>query len=133
MPADALSGDPAIFAAYLRRTGQTFVLPDGGLPDQSVRVRFSGRFQGADVVWDCQFLTVQAELRARGGAARSGADTGCNFIEIGAPVAHGVPLRVALDLPRIDRPAILKMMVMIRNYKRLRPGRHAFGTLRGGA
>lgn len=132
LPPDALSGDPAVFCDYLRRTGQAFVVPDGW-QDQCVRVRFTGRFEAADVVWDCEFLTLQAELQRRGRAPRGDAETLRSFIEIGAAAAQGVPLRVGLDLARIDRPAILKMMTMIRNYKRLRIGRHEFGSFCSGA
>jgi len=38
--------------------------------------------------------------------------------------------RVVLDIPRIDEPAILRTIIMIRNYKRLYPGRHEFGEPR---
>jgi hypothetical protein len=41
-----------------------------------------------------------------------------------------VPLRVGLDLQRIDRPAIEKMIIMIRNYRNLRYGRHEYGEAR---
>jgi hypothetical protein len=122
-----LSGDPAIFGEYLRRTGQAFVLL-GELQDQRARVRFSGRFEAAEVVWDCEFVTLQYEQRCLAGALRGEVDGLRSFIDIGAPVERGVPVRVGLDVAHIDRPTILKMMVMMRNYKRLRRGRHEFGA-----
>ncbi|UCE77458.1 MAG: hypothetical protein JSU62_04515 [Gammaproteobacteria bacterium] len=131
LPPAALSGDPAVFGAYLRRTGQAFVLL-GEPQDNRVRVRFSGRFESAEVVWDCEFVTLQHEQQCHGGAPRGEVDSLRSFIEIGAPGAQGVPVRVGLDIARIDRPAILKMMVMMRNYKRLRRGRHEFGASRRG-
>jgi hypothetical protein len=127
LPPGALSGDPAVFSNYLRQTGEAFVLL-GELQDQRARLRFSGRFEAAEVVWDCEFVTLQSEQRRHTGAPRAEPDRLRSFIDIGAPGEQGVPLRVGLDLVRIDRPAILKMIVMIRNYKRLRRGRHEFGA-----
>jgi hypothetical protein len=123
LPAAAWSGRPAEFSRYLADTGQDYVLvaaPD----DQSAHVRFSGRFQGQPVVWDCEFVTLAAE-QATG---RAGGTQGLrNFIEIGEAGERGLPLRVGLALARVDRPAIEKMIIMIRNYKRLHPGRHEYG------
>ena len=132
LPPAALSGDPAVFGEYLRRTGQAFVLL-GELQDQRARVRFSGCFEGAQVVWDCEFVTLRSESQHQAAGSRDAVDGLRSFIDIGAPGERGVPVRVGLDVARIDRPAILKMMVMMRNYKRLRRGRHAFGSpYRGG-
>jgi hypothetical protein len=131
LPPAALSGDPAVFGAYLHQTGQPYVLL-GEPQDTRVRVRFSGRFESAEVVWDCEFVTLQYERHCRAGAPRGEVDSLRSFMDIGAPGAQGVPVRVGLDIARIDRPAILKMMVMMRNYKRLRRGRHEFGASRRG-
>jgi len=127
MPPAALSGDPAVFGEYLRRTGQAFLLL-GELRDQRARVRFSGHFEAAEVVWDCEFVTLQSEQRRQVRRACRELESLRSFIDIGAPAESGVPVRVCLDVARIDRPAILKMMVMMRNYKRLRRGRHEFGA-----
>jgi hypothetical protein len=70
------------------------------------------------VVWDCDFLTLDAARAAR------------NFIDVGESGPQGVPVRVGLAVTRIDRPAIEKMILMIRNYRRLRPGRHEYGGSR---
>jgi len=126
LPPAALSGDPAIFGEYLRRTGQAFVLL-GELQDQRARVRFNGRFEAAEVVWDCEFVTLRSEWQHQAAGSRDDVDGLRSFIDIGAPAERGVPVRVGLDVAHIDRPAILKMMVMMRNYKRLRRGRHEFG------
>jgi len=119
----AQSGDSACFSAYLKGIGQAFLFcieTDG----QQAQVRFTGPYQGKDVVWDCCFVIVARESqRADSGSPEPNE----NFIDIGEPVACGIPLRVCLNLDRIDLPAIQKMIVMIRNYKRLRQGRHRFG------
>jgi hypothetical protein len=132
LPPGALSGDPVVFSEYLRQTGQAFVLL-GELQDHRARVRFSGRFEAAEVVWDCEFVTLQSEWQRQAGRSRDEVDRLSSFIDIGAPAEWGVPVRVGLDVARIDRPAILKMMVMMRNYKRLRRGRHEFGLPYRGA
>jgi hypothetical protein len=112
--ADAAStGDPALVADYLARSGQPFLLLSA-LPARRVRLRFTGPFAGAQVVWNCEFIALQRD------------DQPC-FIEVGEPTVQGVPLAVGLPLPSIDQAAVLKMMVMIRNYKRLQRGRHEFG------
>lgn len=81
-----------------------------------VRLRFDGRFQGRSVRWDATLETLQASAQPR------------NYIEIGEEGPAGRRLHVGLDVPLIDLPTVRKTVVMIRNYKRLQPGRHEFGT-----
>lgn len=128
LPPPALSGDPSVFSDYLRDIGQPFLLLDEP-QDERVHVRFTGPFEGAQVVWDCEFVTLRAERRHHSPDSPGAAGGRRSFIDIGAAGDRGVALRVGLDLAHIDRPAILKMMVMIRNYKRLRRGRHEFGSV----
>ncbi len=127
-PDPAFSADVQRFSDYLADIGQPYLLLDapGG---QQVRVRFTGRFQGSAVVWDCRFMTLDAAAQSdRTGLENDPAVAGPCFIEIGQAGDHGIPLRVGLDLAVIDIPAIRKMIVMIRNYKRLHEGRHEFGS-----
>lgn len=112
----AWSSDVARFSAYLNDTGRDFLLREEA-NGQQAHVRFTGPYQGREVVWDCCLVTPASESP----------EPGHNFIDIGEPVACGIPLRVCLNLNRIDLPAVQKMIVMIRNYKRLRQGRHMFG------
>jgi hypothetical protein len=119
----AWSGKVARFSAYLKDTGQAFLFREEA-GDQQVHVRFTGPYQGKDVVWDCCFVTLARESQQ---ADRGSSEAGRSFIDIGEPDACGTPLRVGLALQRIDLPAIQKMIIMIRNYKRLRQGRHTFG------
>lgn len=95
--------------------GADFVC-DGPLGGDSLRLRFIGRYQEREVVWDAELIALAA----------TGADT-AQFLDIGAPGPHGVPIRIGLGVPCIDRPTVLKTIIMVRNYKRLRPGRHEFG------
>jgi hypothetical protein len=110
--------------------GQPFLLLNepGG---QAVQLRFTGPFNGREVVWDCSFVTCahQAESCSPQVDIASTTTQPC-FIDIGQPGDRGVPLVVCLDLPGIDIPSIRKMIIMIRHYKRLRRGRHEFGRSR---
>jgi hypothetical protein len=118
LPAAARSGDPSSFDQYLADTGQDYILA-GALHEQRAHVRFTGPFHGQTVVWDCEFVTLVGSGGAR------------NFISVAEPGPHGVPLRVGLDIARIDRPAIEKMIIMIRNYRHLHYGRHEYGEPHG--
>lgn len=95
--------------------GEDF-LCDGPLNGPTARVRFIGHFQQQDVVWDAELIALAAD----------GAQ-GAQFIDIGSPGPRGLAIRVGLRVTCIDRPTVLKTLVMVRNYKRLRPGRHDFG------
>jgi len=86
------------------------------------------RFQNQEIVWDATLLTL-AHYHAE--QPVSAQPMWCTaFLEIGGETARGHAIRVALDIPRIDEPAILRTIIMIRNYKRLHPGRHEFGESR---
>lgn len=121
----AFSGDPAVFSDHLRNKGLDFLVLEETAAQ--ARVRFIGLFQGDEVVWDCRFVTLDEARQRFAEDPDPAARPPRNFIDIGPPGATGVPIRVGLDIERIDKPAILKMIVMIRNYKRLKRGRHEFG------
>ncbi len=127
LPAAAWSGDVEQFGRYVAGCGQDYLLVDRA-GRQRARVRFLGHFQGRPVVWDCEFVTLAAEYGDRAGQGGDAAPRRRNFIEVGQPAARGRSLRVGLSLPCIDPPAIEKMIIMIRNYKRLAPGRHEYGA-----
>ena len=127
-PAAAFSGDVSVFSRYLSETGQAFLLlsESGG---QAVHVRFKGCFEGREIVWDCHFVTLAYQSEQRSEHIEVGAtETQPCFIGIGQPGNRGVPLCVCLNLPCIDLPAIRKMIIMIRNYRRLQRGRHEFSA-----
>jgi hypothetical protein len=89
---------------------------------------FSGRFQNQEIVWDATLITL-AHFHAQQPQSIQ-ATVRSAFLEIGDETEYGRALRVALDIPRIDEPAILRTIIMVRNYKRLHPGRHEFGEPR---
>ncbi len=127
LPDAARSGDVAVFERYLAASGQGYVLAPSA-QRQQVHVRFSGPLHGRAVVWDCRLVALAGETTAED--TPTGAAGRRNYIEVGQPGPQGVPLRVGLDLACIDRPAIEKMIIMIRNYKHLDYGRHEYGGSR---
>jgi len=86
------------------------------------------RFQNQEIVWDTTLFTLTHYHADQPQSAEPVVRTA--FLEIGDDTAYGRAIRVALDIPCIDEPAILRTIIMIRNYKRLRPGRHEFGEPR---
>ena len=86
------------------------------------------RFQNQEVVWDTTLLTLAHYHTGQPKSAQPTVRTA--FMEIGDETACGRAIHVALDIPHIDEPAILRTIIMIRHYKRLRPGRHEFGEPR---
>lgn len=91
-----------------------------------VRLRFSGKLEGEPVMWDATLLTLERVYREsgrRGGELR-------NFIEVGNQGPDGLRITVGLNVARIDTPTIKMAIMMIRQYKRLRPGRHEYGEAR---
>ena len=127
LPEDAFSADAGRFSSWLESAGLDYLIVDES-PGDRLRLRFVGGFEGGDVVWDCELLTLAAESRCLERAGKHVPAGGLRrFIEIGNPAGQGVPLRVGLELDCIDRPAIEKTIIMIRNYKRLHRGRHEYG------
>jgi len=95
---------------------------------EQARFVFSGNFQGEPIIWDATLLTLaryHADEPETGQSVVRSA-----FMEIGGKTAHGRAIRVVLDIPLIDEVAILRTIIMVRNYKRLHSGRHEFGEPR---
>ncbi|MBE0509741.1 MAG: hypothetical protein K0A95_05180 [Chromatiales bacterium] len=84
--------------------------PPGG---QQLRLRFRGSVQDPDIPWDACI-----EALPEGQA---------NFYEIGAAGEHGTRLVIGLKAERIELPLVRMAILMIRQYKRLAPGRREFG------
>ncbi len=103
--------------AEVSNSGDDFVCltPLGG---RSAQLRFVGRFENRDVVWDAELIALLHEP-----------DNTPQFLDIALPTAQGIPIKIGLAVPRIDRPTVLKTIIMVRNYKRLRSGRHEFGPV----
>ena len=95
---------------------------------QQAHFVFAGRFQDREVIWDATLLTLAHYHHEQAPVAQ--AVERSPFLEIGAETSKGRALCVALDIEQIDEPAILRTIIMIRQYKRLREGRHEFGVAR---
>jgi hypothetical protein len=93
----------------------------GPLGGGELRLRFRGPYAGREVVWDAHFMT----------RSRYGTETTRNFIDIGAEGPHGRQLIVVLNVDCFDTPTLRKAIIMVRQYRRLRPGRHEFGSSTG--
>ena len=85
----------------------------------TVRVRFGGRFEGREVTWIATIHALRSidnkQIQPR---------SGHNFIEVGEDIPDGVPVVIGLDVERIDPSTVRNAIVMMRQYRRLRRGRH---------
>jgi hypothetical protein len=106
-------------------------IPLDPLGGQSARFLFPGVFLGDDVIWHATLLTLRhydiERIRHEGQASPGNPVSVRQFIDI---IRHHGPhwtLTVALHVPIIDEPTILKTMIMVRGYKGLRPGYHEYG------
>ena len=101
--------------------------PLGG---QTAHIQFKGLFQGKQVLWDTHLITLR-EIYRQGVAAGRYSDKDTlsllQYIEINEKDAAELTLTIGIDVPVIDRPTVLKTIIMIHNYKRLRHGRHEYG------
>jgi hypothetical protein len=91
-----------------------------GAPE--LRLRFRGGFEGRAVTW----LATLRALAAPDSDGTTGA-LPASYIEIGEDRPDGVPIEVGLPVAAVDEPTIRKAMIMIRQYRRLRRGRHEYG------
>jgi len=97
---------------------------------ERLRLSFDGSLNGAPQRWRAEFLTLAACYREW--LQRTGQLPGTParlraFIDVGEPCGDERNLRVALPVANIDRATALKAIIMIRNYRRLRPGRLDYG------
>ena len=114
------------FRRRLEATGRPYeaLMPLGG---NAARVRFLGTLEGSEVLWNATLITLEHYCRGLPPAERA---LGVRQFIALAPVQDGRgSITIALNVPRIDGPAILKTIIMIRQWKRLRPGRHEYGEL----
>lgn len=85
--------------------------------DDVAIVRFTGELDGHAVIWGARIERLLDTEAAQ-------------FIDIRAPavLADRQPceIRIGLRVPRIDAATIAKTVIMVRQYKRLRRGRHEF-------
>lgn len=105
------------FQEQIESSGEDYITLDP-LGNERARVQFLGPFEGSLTLWDATLMTLAAA-----GVAR-------NTISIGEEGPNGRAIEIALTTQRIDHPTVLKTLMMVRQYKRLRVGRHEYGPLR---
>jgi len=107
--------------------GVHFTLLDPVQP-QRAHFAFCGPFEGQDTVWEARLSTLDAYHHAQPPVVA--AVERRPFIEIAAPTTNGRAVHIVLDVPAIDEAVILRTIIMMRQYRRLRVGRHEFGEPR---
>ena len=96
-------------------------LAETELPAVQANIIFEGRFDGVAVVWNASIVTLDEYAKSH-----AVADDPMQFIEI--RLENGVYfLEVGLNVAQIDHAVVERTIIMIRNYKRLRFGRHEYG------
>ena len=90
---------------------------------QHAHFRFKADFQGKTLTWDTNFYTVEG-FRAEKHLENT---TLKQFIDIEATASDVMNLTVVLKLNEVNKPNILKMIIMIKQYKNLSLGRHEYG------
>lgn len=111
------------FKQELIKSGEDFIVLSP-IPASKVRLRFIGRFNNEEVLWDTivQTLTSYNSDEERSIISRSPA-----LMQIDPDEDKVYKLKVALSVPVIDIPTIKKTIIMVRGYKRLTLGLHEFG------
>ncbi len=90
---------------------------------QLAHIKFSGPFQGETVIWDTHFFTLKGYM-----AQENIKNTKLKqFIDIQTAKSGIMKLTIALNIKEINKPSIQKMIIMIKQYKNLSPGRHEYG------
>ena len=95
--------------------------------EQACHIQFIGNFDGARVVWHAHIQTLQkyaSELRQQ--TPSTAALRLRQFIDIQQRQGRHT-VQLGLNLDKIDEAAILRTIIMIRQYKRLHAGRHEYG------
>lgn len=90
--------------------------------------RFIGHFRSAPTIWDAHLYSLAyyfKEIRPSASATQPVRQ----FILVGDESDTGRKITIGLNLPIIDKPVIMKTMIMIRQYKRLRYGCYEYGEL----
>jgi len=99
---------------------------------ERLHLSFDGFLDGEPQRWRAEFVTLASCYK--GWLQQTGQLPGTPvrlraFIDVGEPCGEERHLRVALPVTRIDRATALKAMIMVRNYRRLRPGRLEYGEV----
>ena len=119
-----------LFKARLQESDNDFICATP-LPATSATILFLGPFQGNVILWNMTLFTRQylTKTEDKEAAIRKPEISSQSFIEIAASKEGVFPLMVGLDVAVIDSAVIKKVIIMMRNYKRLAIGRIDFGNM----
>lgn len=110
----------------LAKSGKNF-LALSPIPALKVQIKFIGKLQERDVLWDATIQTLASYLAENPpGKTVKNLDVR-SFMQVEPPKDDISKLKVVLAVPLIDEPTIKKTIIMIRCYKRLKVGYHEFG------
>ena len=123
----AQSVDIAEFERQLRQSRRDFEFLNPG-NSQYAHFRFCGPFAQQTVIWDAHLYTLEYYLRQIQQLRSSCSSRQFILIQKAMPEPL-FKVEIGLNLAVIDEPAIRKTMTMLRQYKRLKEGRHDFGSL----
>lgn len=96
------------------------------LPGPFAHFRFTGVFEQKTTIWDASIYSLDAYYKNNASAITSHTIRR-PFIEVGELTQQGRRIIIGLALDKIEQSTIIKTMIMIRQYKRLRAGKHEFG------
>ncbi|MEK7261844.1 MAG: putative molybdenum carrier protein [Pseudomonadota bacterium] len=102
---------------HLAKTGHPY-RARGRLGRARAHIQFIGAFEGREVVWDARIYALRV---SRAVAARP-------FIDIATRGSSIIGIKVGLAVAKLDVATLLKAVIMVRQYKRLRRGRFEFGA-----
>ena len=95
--------------------------------DKHVSVKFLGQFKQQTVVWDAVIRTLSDYYEAELKGLTDHSVELKQFIDIEKKDTC-YKIMLVLNLNKIDRAAIQKSIIMVRQYKRLDIGRHEYGA-----
>ena len=123
---DTINVTPEQFESVCLSEGKTFQQLDT-CEDQYAHFRFTGIFAQKSLIWDAHLYTLAYYFNRV--VESSQPHRVKQFIEVGEHTCNGRRIDIGLHLPVIDEPAIIKTMIMIRQYKRLASGRYEYGEI----
>jgi len=91
-------------------------------------IEFNGVFLGEAILWQAEIRTLSyhCQLHNITSTIRQFIDISEQKIESGPASAK---LILGLNLPQIDRSTILSSIILVRQYKNLKPGLHQYGEI----
>ncbi len=87
-----------------------------------VHLQFRGTLNNIALTWDAKIRTLQSIILVN-------PEKGVRqYIDIAEQDTDPKPISIGLNVQTISKPEILKTIIMITNYKKLKPGRLEYGA-----